>query len=80
MKFRTIGHAAWAGVVSVGLIAGMTACTQTNTIDYVFVAKLEEQSRADRGLPCRQQIRCSDRGRWVTLHDRQKPGVSRHIS
>lgn len=39
MKFRSIGQAAWAGAVSLGVVLGVTACsTQDNTIDYVFVA------------------------------------------
>jgi 6-phosphogluconolactonase len=38
MKFRTIGRAAWAGAVSVGLALGIAACGRTNTIDYLFVA------------------------------------------
>ncbi len=39
MKFRSIGHAAWAGAVSLGVMLGVTSCsTQDNTIDYVFVA------------------------------------------
>jgi 6-phosphogluconolactonase len=39
MKFRSIGHAAWAGAVSLGVMLGVTSCsTQDNTIDYVFVS------------------------------------------
>ncbi len=38
MKLRHIGQAAWAGAVSVGLILGVAACGQDNTIDYLFVA------------------------------------------
>lgn len=38
MKFRNIGRAAWAGAVSVGLVVGIAACGQDNTIDYLFVA------------------------------------------
>lgn len=38
MKLRNIGQAAWAGAVSVGLVLGVAACGQDNTIDYLFVA------------------------------------------
>jgi len=38
MKFRTIGQAAWAGAVSAGLILGVAACGQDNTLDYLYVA------------------------------------------
>jgi 6-phosphogluconolactonase len=38
MKLRNIGQAVWAGAVSMGLILGVAACGQDNTIDYLFVA------------------------------------------
>jgi 6-phosphogluconolactonase (cycloisomerase 2 family) len=38
MKLRNIGRAVWAGAVSVGLVLGVAACGQDNTIDYLFVA------------------------------------------
>jgi 6-phosphogluconolactonase len=50
MKFRSIGQAAWAGAVSLGVVLGITACsTQTNTIDYVFVAN-SKNSPGDIGV------------------------------
>ena len=38
MKLKHIGQTVWAGAVSLGLVLGIGACGQDNTIDYVFVA------------------------------------------
>jgi 6-phosphogluconolactonase (cycloisomerase 2 family) len=37
MKLRHIGQMALAGAVSLGIVVGIGACTQDNTIDYVYV-------------------------------------------
>jgi len=38
MKLKYFGRAAWAGAVSAGIVLGIAACGQDNTIDYLFVA------------------------------------------
>jgi 6-phosphogluconolactonase len=38
MKFSQLGHLALASAVSAALVLGITACGQSNTIDFVYVA------------------------------------------
>jgi 6-phosphogluconolactonase len=38
MKFSQLGQLALASAVSAALVLGITACGQSNTIDFVYVA------------------------------------------
>jgi 6-phosphogluconolactonase (cycloisomerase 2 family) len=45
MKFSQLGQLALASAVSAALVLGITACGQSNTIDFVYVASANDQGR-----------------------------------
>ena len=44
MKFRNVGQVLLALVVSVGLSFGVTSCTNSYTVGYMYVSRLAVQS------------------------------------
>ena len=51
MKFSQLGQLALASAVSAALVLGITACGQSNTIDFVYIASANANPGQSTALP-----------------------------